>query len=71
MALILNYLILENPDFTVEDKINPILEGFLEKSPPFYFLWAKDDLEKNKSNKKDRNKNHAGKKRLHRKKKRN
>ena len=49
MALILNYLILENPDFTVEDKINPILEGFLEKSPPFYFLWAKDDLEKYKA----------------------
>ena len=48
MALILNYLDKEMPEFLTEDKIPKILEVFLEKSHPFYFLWTKEDLEKYK-----------------------
>ena len=48
MALILNYLDKESPEFLTEDKIPKILEVFLEKSHPFYFLWTKEDLEKYK-----------------------
>ena len=49
MALILNYLDNENPEFAAESKINKILEGYLEKSHPFFFLYSKDDLEQYKS----------------------
>ena len=49
MALILNYLDLENPDFSAESKIDKILNGYLEKSHPFIFLWSKDDLEEYKA----------------------
>ena len=49
MALILNYVNIENPDFTAESKIDKILDVYLEKSHPFYFLWTKDDLEKYKA----------------------
>ena len=49
MALILNYIDIENPDFLIEDKLDNILEGFLEKSHPFTFLWTKEDLEKYKA----------------------
>ena len=48
MALILNYLDKEMPEFLTEDKIPKILDVFLEKSHPFYFLWTKEDLEKYK-----------------------
>ena len=48
MALILNYLDKENPEFLSEEKVPKILDVFLEKSHPFYFLWKKDDLEKYK-----------------------
>jgi hypothetical protein len=49
MALILNYIDIENPDFLIEEKLDNILEGFLEKSHPFTFLWTKEDLEKYKA----------------------
>ena len=49
LALILNYIDIENPEFLIEDKIDNILEGYLEKSHPFVFLWSKDDLEKYKA----------------------
>ena len=49
MALILNYLDIENPEFSAEKKINKILEAYLEKSPPFVFLWSKEDLEQYKA----------------------
>ena len=49
MALILNYLDKESPEFLTEDKIPKIIDVFLEKSHPFYFLWTKEDLEKYKS----------------------
>ena len=48
MALILNYLDKMIPEFLTEDKVPKILDVFLEKSHPFYFLWAKEDLEKYK-----------------------
>ena len=48
LALILNYLDKEMPEFLTEDKIPKILDVFLEKSHAFYFLWNKDDLEKYK-----------------------
>ena len=49
LALILNYIDIENPDLSIEEKLDNILEGFLEKSHPFVFLWTKDDLEKYKA----------------------
>ena len=48
MALVLNYLDKESPEFLSEEKVPKILDVFLEKSHPFYFLWKKDDLEKYK-----------------------
>ena len=48
MALILNYLDKESPEFLTEDKIPKIIDVFLEKSHPYYFLWTKEDLEKYK-----------------------
>jgi len=48
MALILNYLDKESPEFLTEDKIPKIIDVYLEKSHPFFFLWNKDDLEKYK-----------------------
>ena len=49
MALILNYLEKESPEFLTEDKIIKIIDVYLEKSHPFFFLWTKDDLEKYKA----------------------
>ena len=49
MALILNYLDIENPEFSAESKIDKILDNYLEKSHPFVFLWSKDDLEQYKA----------------------
>ena len=49
MALILNYLDKEMPDFLTEDKIPKIIDVFLEKSHPFVYLWTKEDLEKYKA----------------------
>ena len=46
LALILNYLDKESPEFLSEEKAPKILDVFLEKSHPFYFLWKKEDLEK-------------------------
>ena len=46
MALILNYVDEENPEFSSESKIDKILDAYLEKSHPINFLWSKDDLEK-------------------------
>ena len=48
IALILNYLDKESPEFLTEDKIPKILDVYLEKSHPFYFLWNKEDLDKYK-----------------------
>ena len=48
MALILNYLDKEMPEFLTEDKIPKIMDVFLEKSHQFYFLWTKEDIEKYK-----------------------
>jgi len=48
MALILNYLDKEMPEFFTEDKVPKIIDVFLEKSHAFYFLWTKEDLEKYK-----------------------
>ena len=48
MALILNYLDKEMPEFLNDDKVPKIIDVFLEKSHPFYFLWTKEDLEKYK-----------------------
>ena len=49
MALILNYLDKESPEFLTDDKIPKILDAFLEKSHSYYFVYAKDDLEKLKA----------------------
>ena len=49
MALILNLLNKESPEFLTEDKIPKIIDVFLEKSHPFFFLWTKEDLEKYKA----------------------
>ena len=48
IALILNYLDKESPEFLTEDKIPKILDVYLEKSHPFFFLWNKEDLDKYK-----------------------
>ena len=48
IALILNYLEKESPEFLTDDKIYRLLDVYLEKSHPFYFLWNKGDLEKYK-----------------------
>jgi hypothetical protein len=48
MALTLNYLDKESPEFLTDDKIPKIIDVFLEKSHPFFFLWNKEDLEKYK-----------------------
>ena len=48
IALILNYLEKESPEFLTDDKIYRLLDVYLEKSHPFYFLWSKGDLEKYK-----------------------
>ena len=48
IALVLNYLDKEIPEFLTEDKVPKILDVFLEKGHPFYFLWSKEDLEKYK-----------------------
>ena len=48
MALILNYLDKESPEFLTEDKIAKIIDVYLEKSHPFFFLWNKEDLDKYK-----------------------
>lgn len=48
IALVLNYLDKESPEFLTDDKIPRLLDVYLEKSHPFYFLWSKDDLEKYK-----------------------
>jgi len=48
LALILNYLDKESPEFLTEDKIPKIIDVYLEKSHPYYFLWTKEDLEKYK-----------------------
>ena len=49
MALILNYLDKESPEFLTDDKIPKIIDVFLEKSHPYFFLWTKEDLEKYKA----------------------
>ena len=49
IALILNLLDKESPEFLTEDKIRKIIDVFLEKSHPFFFLWTKEDLEKYKA----------------------
>ena len=49
LALILNYIEIENPEFKSKEKLDKILDSFLEKSHGFNFLWTKDDLEKYKS----------------------
>ena len=46
MALILNYLDKESPEFLTDDKIPKIIDVYLEKSHPFFFLWNKEDLDK-------------------------
>jgi len=48
MALVLNYLDKEIPEFLTEDKVPKILDVFLEKGHSFHFLWTKEDLEKYK-----------------------
>ena len=48
IALVLNFLDKESPEFLTDDKIPRLLDVYLEKSHPFYFLWNKDDLEKYK-----------------------
>jgi hypothetical protein len=48
IALTLNYLEKESPEFLTDDKIYRLLDVYLEKSHPFYFLWNKEDLEKYK-----------------------
>jgi hypothetical protein len=48
MALILNYLDKESPEFLTDDKISKIIDVYLEKSHPFFFLWNKEDLDKYK-----------------------
>ena len=48
IALILNYLDKESPEFLTDDKIPKIIDVYLEKSHPFFFLWTKEDLEKYK-----------------------
>ena len=48
IALTLNYLDKESPEFLTDDKIPKIIDVFLEKSHPFFFLWNKEDLEKYK-----------------------
>ena len=48
MALILNYLDKESPEFLTDDKIPKIIDVYLEKSHPFFFLWSKEDLDKYK-----------------------
>ena len=48
IALVLNFLDKESPEFLTDDKIPRIIDVYLEKSHPFYFLWSKDDLEKYK-----------------------
>ena len=45
IALTLNYINKLMPDFLTEDKIPKIIDIFLEKSHPFFFLWTKEDLE--------------------------
>ena len=45
MALDLNYLDKESPEFLTEDKIPKIINVYLEKSHSFYYLWNKEDLE--------------------------
>ena len=49
MALVLNYLEKESPEFLTEDKIPKLIDVFLEKSHPYFFLWTKEDLEKYKA----------------------
>ena len=49
LALILNYIDIENPEFKSEEKLDKILDSFLEKAHGFNFLWSKDDLEKYKA----------------------
>ena len=44
----MNYLDKESPEFLTEDKIPKIIDVFLEKSHPYFFLWTKEDLEKYK-----------------------
>ena len=48
IALILNYLDKESPEFLTDDKIPKIIDVYLEKSHPFFFLWNKEDLDKYK-----------------------
>ena len=48
IALILNYLDKESPEFLTDDKIPKIIDVYLEKSHPFFFLWTKTNLEKYK-----------------------
>ncbi len=48
MALILNYLDKESPEFLTDEKINKIIDVYLEKSHPFFYLWNKEDLDKYK-----------------------
>ena len=49
IALTLNYVNKIMPDFLTEDKIPKLIDIYLEKSHPFYFLWTKEDLENYKS----------------------
>ena len=46
IALTLNYLDIESPEFLTNDKIPRLLDVYLQKSHPFYLLWNKEDLEK-------------------------
>jgi hypothetical protein len=48
IALILNYLDKESPDFLTDDKIPKLLDVYMEKAHAFPFLWKKEDLEKYK-----------------------
>ena len=48
IALILNYIDKESPEFLTDDKIPKIIDVYLEKSHPFFFLWNKEDLDKYK-----------------------
>jgi hypothetical protein len=48
IALVLNYIDNETPEFLSEEKIARLLDVYLEKSHSFVFLWKKEDLEKYK-----------------------
>ena len=49
MALILNYLEKETPEFLTENKVPELIDVFIERAHPYYFLWTKEDLESYKA----------------------